>query len=272
MPYLTANVGAEEWATYVLEGLTRESVVLAAGARRIVTSAKSIHVPIAGGAATQWLNELEEITQDNAVPTEVELIPKKVGNLSIASNEAIGDASVDVLDTIGDVAVHAISLEVDRALLAGLGTSASKQPRGLIRLTGLPTAPAASVDFAGLVGAAGTIRAAGGRPDTVFVHPTQHTALTLAADGLNRPLTRSTEDGFVEVIAGLRVFATPAMPAGQALVAQADQVLVAVRDDARVDISADARFAADAVAIRTVARVDVGVADLDALMLVGTAA
>jgi len=183
VPYLTSNVGREEWAAYVLDGLARETAVLAAGARRIVTGAKSIHVPVPGAAATQWLAELEEIGQDTAVAAEVELTPKKVGNLSIASNEAIGDASVDLLSTIGATAVRAVALEIDRALIAGSGTA--NQPRGLLNITGVPSNAALDVNYAGLVTAAGTVRGAGGRPDVAFISPADHTALALAADGLN---------------------------------------------------------------------------------------
>lgn len=53
---------------------------------------------------------------------------------------------------------------------------------------------------------------------------------------------------------------------------QGDQVFVGVRDDARVDISPDARFTVDGVAVRTVARVDVGVANPEGLVIIGTAA
>lgn len=266
MPYLTSNVGREEWAAYVLDGLARETALLAAGARRIVTGAKSIHVPVPGAAATQWLAELEEINQDAAVAAEVELTPQKVGNLSIASNEAIGDASVDLLSTIGATAVRAVALEIDRALIAGSGTA--NQPRGLLNITGVPSNATLNVDYAGLVTAAGTVRGAGGRPDVAFISPADHTALALAADGLNRPLLQATDQGPAEVVGGLRLWPTPAVPAGTAIVGQADQILVAVRDDPRVDISTDARFGADAVAIRTIARVDVGIANLSALLVI----
>lgn len=272
MPYLSSNIGAEQWASYVLTGLSRESVILASGARRIVTNAKSIHVPVTGGANTAWLDELQEIPEDAATPSEVELTPRKVANLSIASNEAVGDASVDLLNNIGDVAVRAVALEVDRALIAGLGTTASKQPRGILNIAGIPTNTNLSPSYVGLVTAAGTIRAAGGRPNVAYVNPADHTQLALAADGLNRPLLQATDAGPVEVIGGLRLWPTPAVPAGRAIIAQADQILVAVRDDPRVDISVDARFAADAVAIRTVARVDVGVADTAGVLIIGTAA
>jgi HK97 family phage major capsid protein len=210
MPYLSQNIGAEEWATFVLDGLSREAVVLAAGARRIVTSAKTIHVPVPAAASTAWYAELQEINEDDAAPEEVELTPRKVANLSVASNEAVGDASVDVLDTIGDVAVRAVALEVDRALLNGIGTG--NQPRGLLRLAAIPKNPALDVTYAGLVTAAGAVRATGGRPNVAFISPVDHTALALATDAGNRPLLQGTADAPVEVIGGMRLWPTPAVP------------------------------------------------------------
>lgn len=269
MPYLTQNIGQEEWSTFVLDRLQHEAMVLAAGARRIVTSAKSIHVPVPGSAGTHWLPENTEIPEDDSEPEERLLEPKKVANLSTASNEAIGDASVDVLDTIGDVAVRAIGLEVDRALLNGTGTG--NQPLGVLRIAAVPKNAALDPTYAGLVTAAGTVRAAGGRPNVAFISPADHTTLALAQDGDNRPLLQSTDSGPAEMVGGLRLWPTPAVPAGMALVGQADQILVAVRDDPRVDISTDAKFGADAVAIRTVARVDVGVADPAGLLVIGEA-
>ena len=47
------------------------------------------------------------------------------------------------------------------------------------------------------------------------------------------------------MIAGLAMWATPAVPAATAIVAQADQVLVAVREDASVAISEHVLFASD---------------------------
>lgn len=267
MPYLTSNVGAAEWAAFILGKLSHESVLLAAGARKLTFNGRSLHVPVFGTSTPQWLAELEEIDEDDAVPTEVELIPRKVGSLNIASTEGVEDASVDVLDGIGAEAVRSIAGAIDHALFVGTG-AANNQPLGLLAATFAPTLPGSTnlaVDYAGIVTAAGAIRAAGGRPDVLFVHPTEHTALTLALDAHDRPLLQETADGPAQIIAGLRVYATPAVPAGTALAAEASQILVGVRDDPRVDISVDAAFSRDGVAVRTTARVDVRVANAGAL-------
>jgi len=74
------------------------------------------------------------------------------------------------------------------------------------------------------------------------------------------------------VIAGLTVWPTPAVPAGTAVVAQADQIVVAVRNNASVVVSDQFAFNADGTVVRVVARVDVGVNDPDGLAVIKAAA
>lgn len=66
-------------------------------------------------------------------------------------------------------------------------------------------------------------------------------------------------------MAGYRVYPTPALGAGTALLAEAAQIVVAVRNDADVVFSEDSLFDYDAVQARVTARVDAGVADPNGL-------
>jgi len=94
--------------------------------------------------------------------------------------------------------------------------------------------------------------------------------LATAAD--DRPLiSGDPTQGAPPVIAGLTIWPTPALPAAQALVAQADQIVVAVRQDASVAVSEHALFTSDGSVARVIARVDVGVADPDGLCLIKAA-
>ena len=72
----------------------------------------------------------------------------------------------------------------------------------------------------------------------VYLNPADLTALQLATAADDRPLiSGDPTQGAPPVVAGLAVWATPAVPAAQALVAQADQIVVAVREDASVAVS-----------------------------------
>jgi HK97 family phage major capsid protein len=170
-----------------------------------------------------------------------------------------------VLDGVGGKMVRSVALEADRAMFAGTG---GKQPTGLLNqvppLPGVALAP----DYVGIVTGAGLVRAAGGVPNAVYVHPTDLTALQLATDANDRPLIGATENGMAATVAGTVIWPTPATPAGTAIVAQADQIIVAVREDASVAVSDQYAFNADGTVVRVIARVDVGVNDPDGVCTV----
>jgi HK97 family phage major capsid protein len=159
--------------------------------------------------------------------------------------------------------VRAVALACDAAYFTGTGP-ANDQPTGILTL-GLP-GHVGAVDYGGIVSAAGIVRAAGGRPDVVYLNPADLTALQLATASDDRPLiSGDPTQGAPPVIAGLAVWATPAVPAASALVAQADQIIVAVREDASVAVSEQALFTQDGTVARVIARTDIGVADLNGL-------
>ena len=165
---------------------------------------------------------------------------------------------------------RAISLEADKALFIGGGTATS--PSGIMN-TGGTASPLQNVSISGgtltyasIVTAAGSISAYGGRPDVLYVNPANMTQLQLATAGDNRPLIQpDASQGAAPTIAGLRVYPTPALGAGTALVAQADQIVMAVRSDATVAFSSDSAFEKDATVARVVARIDGDVADAHGL-------
>jgi HK97 family phage major capsid protein len=261
---LGAGFAPDQWAAYVLDNLAAASVVLASGATEVRTANKAVHLPrFTGNGSVGWYGELDPISEGAPPGDELVLTPRKCASLCTLSNEVVSDSNADVLDAVGSKMVRGVALEVDRAIFVGTG-AANDQPTGILTLAGLPNHDAAP-DYAGIVGASGLVRAAGGAPNIVYVNPTDYTALQLATDANDRPLIGTTEGGMAATVAGMVVWPTPAVPAGTALVAQADQIVVAVREDASVAVSDQAGFTNDATLARVVARVDVGVNDLDGL-------
>lgn len=254
-----------EWAAYVLEHLSAQSVVIASGATVVRTTNRVVHVPrVTGDGGTGWYAELAPIGPGDPVGDELVLEPQKCAALSTLSNEAVNDSSPSALDAIGTSMVRAIGLEVDRAYFAGTG-AANNQPTGILTIAGLP-GHVGAVDYAGVVTAAGVVRAAGGQPNALFLNPADLTTLQLAQDGLNRPLIQpDPSQGMSETIAGLRVWATPAVPAASALVAESSQIVCCLRQDATVAVSDQADFGSDATLVRVIARTDVGVNDVNGL-------
>jgi HK97 family phage major capsid protein len=262
---LGAATTPEAWATYVLDHLSAQSVILASGATELRTTNKQIHVPrVTGDTAVGWYGELDPITESDVPGDELVLTPRKAATLVRLSNEAVNDSDPAVLDTVGTQMTRAVALEADRAMFVGSGP-ANDQPTGILTIPTLP-AHIGAVDYAGIVTASGLVRAAGGTPNVVYLNPADLTALQLVTAADDRPLiSGDPTQGAPPVIAGLAVWPTPAVPGAQALVAQADQVVVAIREDASVAVSDQADFASDATLARVIARLDVGVNDLGGL-------
>jgi HK97 family phage major capsid protein len=261
----------EEWSQFVLDHLSAESVVLASGATEVRTAAQTIHVPrVTGDGGVGWYAELEPIGAGDPTGDELVLTPKKCAALTTLSNEAVEDSNPDVLDAVGNSMVRAVALEADRAFFAGTG---GEMPQGLLTMTPALPSTIGPVDYPTIVTAAGAVRAAGGQPNVVYLNPADLTTLQLATGADDRPLIQpDATQGLSETIAGLRIFATPAVPAATALVGQADQIVVAVRKDASVAISQDAAFTADGTVARVVMRADCGVNDPDGLNVITAAA
>lgn len=267
---LGAATTPEEWAGYVLDHLSHESVVLASGARRVDTVAKQIHVPrLTSDGAADWYGELEEIAAGDPQGQDLALTPFKVAAVTVLSNEVVNDSDPAVLDTVGTAMTRAISLEADRALFAG-GGGGTIGPEGFVNHSpALQKVTAGTITYDKIVTGGGSIAAHGGRADSLYVNPADYTKLQLQTDGFARPLIQpDPQGGGAVTIAGFKVHQTPALGAGTALLAQADQLVVAVRSDASVAFSTDAQFEKDGTVVRVVARVDGGIADANGVCLI----
>jgi HK97 family phage major capsid protein len=268
---LGAGFTPEAWAAYVLDNLSAASVLLASGATEVRTQNKQIHVPrFTGNGTVGWYGELDPITEGAPPGDELVLTPKKAAALVTLSNEVVTDSSPSVLNAVGNKMVKSVALEADRAMFAGTG---GDQPTGLLNLAPPLPSQVGAVDYANIVRASGMVSAAGGIANALYVNPADYVALQLVTSSDDRPLiSGDPTQGAPPVIAGLRVFPTPATPAATALVAEAGQIVVAVREDASVAVSEDAAFNADGTAVRVIARVDVGVNDPDGLCVIKAAA
>jgi len=268
-PGLGAGITPEQWASYVLQHLSAQSVVLASGATPVTTGQKVVHIPrvLADGSA-DWYSELEEIGPGDPTGDELELQPKKCGALTTLSNEVIDDSSPSVIDAVGTAMTRAVALKVDRALLSGTG---GKQPVGVYEQAGQHVAGAIDIDH--LIDAAGLVLDVGGQATVAYVNPVDHTSLQKLKDANERPLlTPDYSGGPSSTVYGLALWPTKGVAAGTALVCDPAQIVVAVRDDPTVAISTDAAFTADGAVCRVIARVDVGVNDPSGLVSVSATA
>lgn len=265
MPNLGLNAahGQTSWSAFVLAHLSAQSVLLRSGARRINVVGAQAHVPrvLTDGTAT-FVAELAQIPSSAPTGDDLVLVPKKIANCVTLSNESIGDSPIDELDGVGSALVQAVAAALDsRAFSVNAATAVAFA--GLLSNT-LPTQTGGVGSLDTFIRAIGTIEAAGGRGTAIYINPTDLTNLRLIkqATGSNMPVLQpDLQAAGAERVGGAILWPTPPMPAGTALVAQADQIVVGVRQDAEVTFSPHSAFTSDAVVARVVARADVGIND-----------
>lgn len=258
----------EMWATYLLEHLSAQSVVLASGATRITTAQKIVHVPkVTSDGSASWYGELEEIDENGPAGDELILVMKKVAELVRLSNEVIDDSDPSVLDAVGTAMTRAVALTADRAILGGTG---GKQPLGVYGQAGQHVAGPIEIDT--LIDAAGLVSDVGGQARVAYINPADFTALQKQKDANDRPLlTPDFSGGPSSTVYGLALWSTKGIAAGTALVADPSQIIVAVRNDPQVAVSSDAIFTQDGSICRVVARLDCGVNDAAGLVSISAA-
>lgn len=134
-PTTTPVWGQESWSNQLIESLTLESVVLQAGATRIVGEGRTIHVPrLLVDPDADWVAELTELPSDAGDADEIELVLKKIGNVVELSRESIEDSPLDQLDAVGRAMVRGLAKKVDARFFSNSAATAIA-PAGLLSYT-----------------------------------------------------------------------------------------------------------------------------------------
>lgn len=262
-PGVAATWGAQEWASYVLDHISQESVLLRSGATSIPIDGHAAHIPrLLNDGTPTWTAEGAEINSDAPDADTLDLAPRKIANVVNLSNESIGDASVSVLNQVGDALTRSIATAIDAAAFS-TNPATPTTPAGILSLA-LPGADG-TMDLAGLLDGIGAVEAAGGVATAVYLNPADLTALRKEVLTGGFLLGSDPSQPGLQTLAGAGLYGVPTIVAGTALVAQADQIVVGVRQDASVDFSTDAAFTKDTTVARVVARVDWGINDATGL-------
>jgi HK97 family phage major capsid protein len=266
-PGLSATWGRESWSPVLIQALSNESVLLRAGANRVVADGRVIHVPrMLINPDADWVGELVELPTNAGDADTLELQPRKIGNVVSLSRESIEDSAVAELDAVGAAMVRGVATKVDARFFSPSAATATA-PAGIFATT-LPSG-GATADINGLIGAVGVVGAAGGNANAIFLSPADLTKIRQETVAGGFGISDPTAPG-VERIAGATLYQTPALNVGEVLVADTRYVVLAIRRDASVDFSEDALFTSDGVAARVTMRVDWGVGDPAAFAVIGT--
>lgn len=267
---LSATWGAEQWANYVLDHLSTESVLLRAGARVVPVAGRIAHIPrvLTDGSAS-WTPEGEEIPSDAPTGDTIDLTPKKLANLVGLSRESIEDAPIDELDGVGRSLTRSVAAAIDSRAF-GTAVATATEPAGLRSYAILAQTGGVTID--NIIRAVGTVEAVGAVANAIFLAPADLTTLRLVkeATGSNKPVLQpDLQAGGAERIAGATVFSTPDLPAGVALVGDSSQIVVGLRRDVAVEFSSEAKFTSDSVVARVTCRTDWAFNDIRGFVAIG---
>lgn len=267
----TTGWSAEDWSSTLIEALILESALLKAGASRVVSASRIVHLPrLTVHPAASWVGEMTEIPSDAGSADSLVLTPRKLADVLTLSSESIEDASVNELDAVGQAMIKGLAVQLDATAFSSAAATATS-PAGLLSYT-LPGA-SGTPDIDGILDAVGSIQGHGGVPDTCFLNPTDLTGLRkLKASGTGQyllaPDGASIEGQPSTRVGGCALIPTNGIAAGSALVAEARFIQVAIRRDANVKFSEDSAFTSDAVVARVTMRVDWSIGDPNAFYLI----
>jgi hypothetical protein len=162
--------GAEQWASYVLEHLSAESVLLRSGARRIDVQGTEAHVPrLLDDGTVAWVAEGADIPSDAPEADTLLLVPKKLANV-VSLEQRIHRRRVGV-------GAQRDGRRDDPRRRQGNRQEGVQRRRGHRNVAGRPTRrhasrrrPARSISTA-ILTAIGAIEAAGGVANAVYANP-----------------------------------------------------------------------------------------------------
>jgi HK97 family phage major capsid protein len=120
----------------MIELLRNKPVVVQAGATTLGGLVGDVVLPVQTGASTAyWVAETAALTDSNATFGQKKLSPKRLGCTIPYSTQLLAQTSLDAEALIRDDVVRVLSLEKDRASLAGTG--ATGEPLGVELTTGI---------------------------------------------------------------------------------------------------------------------------------------
>ena len=271
----TAAGGAltqEETAALLVEPLLAEAVVLAAGPQIFKTNGVPLRIPKINSLelTDPWRAENVQIAEVDPVYGELELLPSSLKSLKILhriSNELARHSVGNIAALLSNALTRRVALALDKAFLVGDG--ASNTVRGLAASTGIQVMAGVgqpSVDD--LHDAVGAALGADARPSSWFMHPRDFTSLRKVKDTSGSYIVAPdpTAPAAYQLL-GIPVRLSTQIPANtgagsnesRIVLADMSQVAVGIDEDVSVTVLSERYADFDQVALRVVARLDVGV-------------
>ncbi len=213
--------------------------------------------------ADPWRSENTLIAEVDPLYDEMTLLPTSLKSLKVLhrlSNELARNSVGNVETLIGDAFIRAIARELDSAFLAGTGAAntitglAAQTGAAVTGLVGTPT-----VDVA--YDAVGTAMANDATPTAWFMNPAVFIALHKQREGAGSGgylLQSSPAEAGRMTLLGIPVYVTTQLATGTVILADMNQVAIGRDLEPRLDVLRETYGNYDQVALRIVARMDIG--------------
>lgn len=266
MSFLTSTLGTsgllpEDYAPLIVEPVREAATALNANVSTVIyTLNHSMHVPVINAdASASWLTEAQEIAPSDPTVTDIEVVPAKVGGLTVISRELATDSSPAAAGLIGEGLARSIARQIDRAYFGALPAPA---PSGLAALADADVhrvlAGTAPTDLDAFAEAQSLVEQDGTVISAFVASPAD--ALKLAqlksATGWATPLLGSDPvEPTQRVIFGVPLIVCPTMANGNVYGLASQRNVVVMREDVTLAVSADSHFTSDQIAVRATMRV-----------------
>ncbi|MFC7463446.1 phage major capsid protein [Brachybacterium sp. GCM10030252] len=247
----SSNILPPQYGALITDPLTENALAFDSRVTTTIrTGAERFRAPrLVEDVAAAWVAEGEEIAPSDPTLDEIEIVPKKLGGLTIISRELAEDSNPSAQAIVGQSLARALTTQVDTGFFgAGAEAAAAK---GLGSIT--PTVHTGQLTSLDLLHEAKALAADnGGKPTALLAHPSD--VLTLAklkeGTGSNQALLQSTDSA-----AGVPVISTRHANPGTLWMVDASQILTVLREDTTLAVSRDAYFTSDRIAVRATVRI-----------------
>lgn len=264
----------EEVYPFLIQPLTAASVVLGAGARVIDSpTGDPLRIPkFVDGANAGWYAENEVIGESDPDFSELTLLPTNLKSVKVIhrfSNELARHSVVPIGSQLQSALVRNVASVLDDAFLNGTGTADGNGNRGVIGLFAQSGTQSATLDVTTaanlgdssveMIGLFADAEITDLSNAVYFVNPADYRAILNVRDTDGRSLVQPdvTAAGIYR-LGGVRIVTTNKVTAGSGLLVDMNQVVIG-RDLAPSVKFLDQTYANyDQLAIRVVARMDIG--------------
>lgn len=265
----------EQVQAILVQPLEAASVVLAAGPRIFDTDGNAVRIPkLVGSSEPGWIGEGELIPEHDVDFDEVKLMPndrKSVKTLIRFSNELARQSVIGLDQTLRARLVRDVAAKLDDAFLLGDGTAGSVT--GIVNQTGVQAGTLDLTDLDTLHDAMALAHAAEVTPNRWFLSGADYFAVRKlkTTDGKYLLQPAVTQDSPTTLL-GVPATITNKLPQGTAVLANMGEVAVARDLNPTVKIL-DQRYAEyDEMALRVVARYDLGLLHPEGVVVLTAAA